>query len=362
VSRRRYLRLAATTAVVLASCAQPTDSPTGAPPAAHTTTGILPPGAPTQGSRPPAEGLPPAAEPHNAPPPSVPPPGRIVPVGQAPEGVVADDATRTVAVAARNPNQVVLLGADSGAVTARVPLPGSARHLALAAPGGPVLVPVETANGLVRVALPRGPAAPLITTGTAPHDAAAASDGTVLVGNELGGTVAALRGNQIVAVFTDSVQPAGLAASGTAVGMIDARANTLTVYDAEALTIAGSAPAGAGPTHLVADRHGRMIAADTRGDAVRVFDPLPTPRQVAITRQPGGPYGIAYDPARDRVWVASSGTNEVIGYDMTAPTPREVQRIPTVQSPYSLSVDATTGRLFIAGVTGGVVQIVDTRP
>jgi hypothetical protein len=36
-----------------------------------------------------------------------------------------------------------------------------------------------------------------------------------------------------------------------------------------------------------------------------------------------------------------------------------VQRLPTVQKPYTLGVDATTGRLFIAGVTGGGVQIVE---
>ena len=77
-----------------------------------------------------------------------------------------------------------------------------------------------------------------------------------------------------------------------------------------------------------------MIATDTRGDAVLVFTPLPAPRQVAGISQPGGPYGIAYDAARDRLWVASSGTNEVIGYDMSEPTPRGYNglrrcRIPT---------------------------------
>ena len=121
--------------------------------------------------------------------------------------------------------------------------------------------------------------------------------------------------------------------------------------------LVGSTPAGAGPTHLVADKHGRMIAADTRGDAVRVFST--EPRQLAEVAQPGGPYGITYDPTRDRLWVSSSGTNEVIGYDMAEPTPREVSRVPTVQNPYTVGVDAQTGRLFIAGVTDGVVQIVD---
>ena len=80
---------------------------------------------------------------------------------------------------------------------------------------------------------------------------------------------------------------------------------------------------------------------------------------LASVPQAGGPYGIAYDPVRDRLWVASSGTNEVIGYDMAEPTPREVTRLPTVQNAYTLGVDAKTGRLFIAGTTAGVVQIVD---
>jgi DNA-binding beta-propeller fold protein YncE len=324
-----------------------------------TTTGILPSGVPTEGSRPPADNLPPAAEPQRAPPQRGQIPGRVVPVGAAPEGIVVDAKTRTVAVARRDPNQLVLLNADTGEITSRTALPGFVRHLQLAAPGGPVLVPVESANALVRVELPDGRTEPQILTGTVPHDAAEAPNGTVFVANELGGTVAVLRGDRIVNVFTDSVQPAGLAATGTSMGLLDVRKNTLTVYDTDALTIVGSTPAGKGPTHLVADRHGRLIAADTRGDAVRVFIPRPAPREVGSITQPGGPYGIAYDPVRDRLWVASSGSNEVVGYDMTDPTPREVQRFPTVQNPYTLGVDATTGRLFVAGVTPGLVQIID---
>jgi DNA-binding beta-propeller fold protein YncE len=140
-------------------------------------------------------------------------------------------------------------------------------------------------------------------------------------------------------------------------GMLDVRKNDLTVYDADKLSIVGSTPAGDGPTHLVADKHGRYIAADTRGNAIRVFNT--DPQQIAEVAQPGNPYGIAYDPVRDRLWAASSGSNEVVGYDMTDATPREVSRIPTVQNPYTLGVDSTTGRLFIAGVTGGVMQVLE---
>lgn len=347
-------------ALALVSCGDPlppaATTTSGAP---TTTTGLIPPGAPTEGTRPPADNLPPPAEPRQAPPQTAPIGGRVVPVGAAPEGVVVDAVTRTVAVATRNPNELVLLDADSGQVRTRTPLPGVVRHLQLAAPGGPVLVPVESADALVRVDLPSGRAEQQIVTGTVPHDASQAPNGTVFVANEHGGTVSALRGGQIVKVFTDSVQPAGLAPVANAMGLLDVRKNDLTVYDTEKLTIVGSTPAGDGPTHLVADRHGRMIAADTRGDAVRVFTPLPAPREVARVGQPGGPYGITYDPTRDVLWVASSGTNEVVGYSMAEATPREVTRLPTVQNPYTLGVDATTGRLFVAGVTQGAVHVID---
>lgn len=315
---------------------------------------------PTDGNRPPADDLPPPAEPQQAPPQTAPIPGRIVPVGKAPEGVAVDAATRMVAVATRDPDELVLLNADTDQIAQRVPLPGFVRHLQLANPGGPVLVPVESANALIRVELPSGLALPQVNTGIVPHDAAQAANGNVFVANEHGGTVTVLRGLQVVKVFADSVQPAGLASVGQSMGLIDVRKNDLTIYNTHDLNVVGSVAAGDGPTHLVADKHGRLIAADTRGNAIRVFEPLPTPHQVGEVAQPGGPYGIAYDPTRDLLWVASSGTNEVVGYDMSQPTPREVKRLPTVQNPYTLGVDANTGRLFIAGVTGGVVQVVDS--
>ena len=304
-------------------------------------------------------GLPPAAEPRDAPQQSEHIPGRTIPVGAAPEGVVVDAVTRTVAIVKRNPNELVLMDADTGDITGRIRLPGFGRHIQLAGPGGPVLVPVESANSLIRVELPAGHARPPISTGIGPHDATQAQNGTVFVANEFGGNVVAIRGDSIVKVFGDRVQPGGIAAAGDSVGLIDVRRNDLTVYDAAALTVVGSVPAGAGPTHVTADRRGQLIVTDTRGDTIRIFTPRPTPQEVASVAQPNGPYGIAYDTTRDRLWVTSTGSNEVVGYDMTDATPHEVQRLRTVQNPNTLGVDATTGRLFIAGVPGGVVQIID---
>ncbi|GAA1100032.1 YncE family protein [Pseudonocardia alni] len=306
-----------------------------------------------------AEPLPPPAEPGVAPPVVGTPPGRVVAVGATPEGIVAGGPTRRVTVGVRQPDGLALLDADTAAVVGRVPLPGVLRHLQLAAPGGPVLVPSESANGLLRVALPEGRVTSQVMTGAMAHDATETAAGTVFVANEAGGSVSVVRDEQVVRRLTDVTQPAGLAPMGDRVGLIDVRENTLTVYDAATGDGVRELPAGDGPTHLVADRHGRMIATDTRGGRLIVFDPAGAPAEVGRVDLTGEPYGIAYDPVRDRLWVTATGANLLVGYDMTDPTPREVARIPTVRQPNTVAVDPDTGRLFVTGTADGVVQVVD---
>src|SRR4051812_32233352 len=107
-------------------------------------------------SGPAAEPSPPgAAEPADSPALIVEPAGTVVPLDPDAEGMVFDPVSGLLAVAVRDPDRLVLTDRDGTAVRA-VPLPGHARHLQLAAPGGPVLVPAEDADTLVEVALPGG--------------------------------------------------------------------------------------------------------------------------------------------------------------------------------------------------------------
>ncbi|MGX6450107.1 YncE family protein, partial [Patulibacter sp. S7RM1-6] len=102
---------------------------------------------------PPAAELPPAAEPPRAPTQTATPAGDVFPVGNRPEGIVADARTGVVAVGLRRPDRLALVDGDSGRVVRRVSLPGAPRHLQLAGAGGPVLVPDEGRNRLVQVSL-----------------------------------------------------------------------------------------------------------------------------------------------------------------------------------------------------------------
>ncbi len=332
----RWLAVSALAAVVVAGCGSP-------PPTA-------PPTKPE---------LPPAAEPAPAPVPAAPPAGRTVPVGAVPEGIVVDPQTHIVAVGVRNPFALTLLDATSGAVLRTVPLPGGLRHLQLAAPGGPVLVPDEGSNRLLRVALPGGTITSQVVTGVVPHDATAAANGTVFVANELGHSVVAVRGDQIVHTFTDVTQPAGLAAVGDLAGVVNVRENTLTVYDAGRLQQVAKLPAGAGPTHVVADKRGHLAVIDTRGGAVLLYELQPAIRQIAKVPLPGTPYGVAYDPVRDRLWVTLTALNEVIGLNLDASSPVLATPLPTVRQPNTVAVDSSTGRLFVTGTAEGVLEIIE---
>ena len=280
-------------------------------------------------------------------------------MGHSPEGVVVDPRTHLVAVGVRDPFALALLDSTTGAVLRTVALPGGLRHLQLAAPGGPVLVPNEGSNQLLRLALPGGEITSQVRSGATPHDAAAAANGTVFVANELGHSVVAIRGDRIVHTFTEVTQPAGVAAVGNLVGLVDVRENTLSLYDAERFQRVAKLPAGAGPTHVVADKRGHLAVIDTRGGAVLLYEVRPALRQISRVELPGTPYGVAYDPVRDRLWVTLTALNEVIGLNLSANQPVLASPLPTVRQPNTVAVDPTTGRLYVTGTTDGVLEIIE---
>ncbi len=301
--------------------------------------------------------LPPAAEPAASPRLERRPAGRVVPVGNAPEGVAADPVTGFVAVGTREPDELALVEGASGEVKERVPLPGAPRHLSLADPGGPVLVPAERADVLTRVSLPAGRAAS-VDVGVFPHDAVAAG-GTVFVGDERGNTISVVDRDRVRRIPV-ATQPGGLTVvdGDRVVAVVSVRERVVELYDTRTLERLGRAPAGAGPTHVVPGSEGRIYVVDTSGDGLLVFETRPELRLTRRVALLGAPYGLAVDPERGRLWVTLTATNEVVELAAGA-RPHVLRTLPSVRQPNTVAVNPGTGGAYVTGRADGVLQLLD---
>ncbi len=141
-------------------------------------------------------------------------------------------------------------------------------------------------------------------------------------------------------------------------------ATRLYVYDVKTERQIAVLPAGAGPTHVERVGPTTVAVADTRGSAILLYDLSGRPRQVFRLPLPGGPYGLAADPARHRLWVALSGRNQLVRIDVDGSRLRATSvRYATVQQPNSVAVSAATGELVVAGATPkGTLQLVNPGP
>lgn len=303
-----------------------------------------------------------AAEPARAPVVSVAPAGRVITVGAQAEGIVADPVTHLVAVGVRDPDGLALFDGRTGEPAGRVALPGHLRHLELAAPGGPVLVPDEDSGALISVNLPGGAVQSTVPIGRYPHAALRTAGGTIAVADELGGAFVLVRDGRTVRRFTDVAQPGGLAAVGELVGVVDVRDRTLTVYDTRVPKRESVVGAGVGPTHMVADRHGHLQVVDTRGGTLLTYEVEPRLRLLGATLLGGTPYGIAYDRVRDRLWVTLTSRNQVVAVDLSGRHPAVSAVFPTVRQPNTVAVDSSTGRVFVASRSDGSVELIDPSP
>lgn len=290
-----------------------------------------------------------AAEPSVAPTQTAVPYGQTVEVGSGPEGIVYDPQTGMLAVGVRNPDRLVLVDAATLRVTKQIPIAGHVRHLQLAGPGGPVIVPEEDADTLALVAIPGGTTTSF-AVGKSPHDATAV-DGGYVAGDEFGRSFTLVTGHTARTV-TEVDQPGGVVGYGDTFALVDVGDFSVSTWNVSDGTKIAQLPAGSGPTHgaRVGDK---LVVTDTRGGHLITYRENPL-KQLSSIDLPGGPYGIAVDPTGPVVWVTLTATNQVVGYDVSGDTPRELERLTTVDQPDTVAADGAD--IWVAGKRAGVVQ------
>ena len=301
-----------------------------------------------------------APEPAVAPPAKAHLPGVVLPLDGTPEGVaVISDGT--VAVSVRGPDGIVMFNLAAPAERRMVPLGGSARHLFLAGPDGPLLIPDESDDQFVEMSLPEGRVLQSVTVGRQPHDSIAVGPDTVFVADELASTIHIVRHGQVIRVVAAPLQPGGMAASpdGSVMVTVGVRGRRITAYRPDG-TILGSANCGAGPTHAVTGSDGLYWVVDTNGGALLGFKVgAHGPVQVARLLVGDRPYGVAYDARRSTLWVTLTGRNQLVGLRLRGTSVMSRSSFDTVRQPNTVAVDDATGALVVTGSTPiGAVQVI----
>ena len=300
--------------------------------------------------------LPPAAEPARAPALTATPAGRLVTVGPAPEGLAADPVSHTFAVATRDPSRLDLVDARSGHVRRSVPLPGAPRHLAFDRAVSAFVVPAETA-GRVLAVTPAGHVTVDVGVGDHPHDAAAIG-GRVFVGNERGNSVSVVEGGKRPGASPSPPSPAGWLWRTAARRWRSCRsANASWSSTTHARSDGSPAPPPASARRTSSARQAGCTSPTPRG--ARCWS-SPRARKLELVRRvflPGGPYGMALDPVRHRLWVTLTARNEVVSLPANG-RPRPLVRLPTVRQPDSVTVDGALGIVAVSGRDAGVLQLI----
>lgn len=300
-----------------------------------------------------------AAEPKPARPDTPKPVGQVIEVGAKPEGVAVDPKSGLAAVTVQSPDGIALVDTRTRKVVRRVRLAASARHVQLAAPGGPFLVPLEASDQLAEVYPSADRKVRITKVGDNPHDAAAIGP-RAFVADEFDSAISTVRDGRLLSTVPVDAQPGGIAAVGTKeVAVISVRAYTVQLFTAtdRPRPTEGAQNVGYGPSHVVADKDGRLYIADGRGDALTVFATRPRLKFLQHIPLGGSPLGLAVDDARGRVWVTLSDANQLVQLDQ-ADDPKIVKRRSTVPQPNSVGVVPATGEVLVASRSEGTLQFV----
>jgi hypothetical protein len=281
-----------------------------------------------------------------------------VPVGDV-TALTTDPDTGVLAVAARDPDQVLLydletLDAPGREPTTVVELPGPAEQLAVLQ--NTLVATVPSANVLARISLPDGE---LHTTSVPGRPTGVASFGDrLLVSLREGKGIGVVEDDHVVSTIKGGLNSADdvVVVDGHTIVLDRLRSAVFTV-DVDGQDIGEGLRAGQGAANIVADAFGRVFTTDTRRSAVLAFstDPLLLRQLYPV---PGGAYALAYDAQRHLLWVTLPARNEVVGFDVRGGEPVEKHRYPTLRQPNSITVEERTSRVVIGSAAGEGIQVI----
>ncbi|HET7665668.1 MAG TPA: hypothetical protein VFK56_06290 [Mycobacterium sp.] len=284
------------------------------------------------------------------------PAGAVRPLPGHAQAAVFDPATASLAVLSPGtPGQSTLSLVPSSGNVRPVPLPGAATAVV---GDGDGRVYAATRGGYFRVDLRTGRFSWVGIEGQSDTDFTAIArraDGKLVLGSADGAVYTLSADSTVGASLKIFARVDALVAQGNTAVVLDRGQTSVTTISASGDDADHALRAGEGATTLATDSAGRVLVADTRGDALLVFgtDPLILRQRYPV---PDAPYGLA--GSSKLAWVSQTAVNTVVGYDLATGIPVEKVRYRTVQQPNSLAFDEASGTLYVVSGSGAGVQMI----
>ena len=285
---------------------------------------------------------------------TVAPAGSVIPSGTV-QSMAFDDSTGTIAALSGDGSTLLLVdGRSPDAPPKSIPL--DARGVTVVSGNaGEVLIPADRFVARVDV---RTGSIRKVEVDAGARSAVLLPDGRLAIGTDRG-TIVVIANDGSRSTISGFASVDGLARTGEQVTAFDKRQTSLTELNIGDSSLGLSLRAGQGAGTATADAAGRILVADTATDSLLVYtaDPLVLRQQAPVGP---APYATAYDERAQTVWVTLSGSNEVVGYDLSGGIPTEKKRFPTVRQPNSVVVNSATGELFVGSASGDGLQRIAT--
>ncbi|GAA2048827.1 NHL repeat-containing protein [Williamsia deligens] len=291
---------------------------------------------------------------------------------QAPSGTVVPAPASSTIVLDPTGRRVVVLGADRASLAVysiadprrpvaqrSIPLPVAVDALGALRNG---VVIAAAPDRLLSIDLAAGTVASRQVPVSQPLSLARLTDGRVAIGSAGGDlTVVSAAGDdgRVVRigglVRGDELAVHPRAGRDDQVLVLDRAQSSVTAVDVGDGSLGEALRAGDGATNLAVDHYGRFLVTDTRSGDLTAFygDPI-----IMRFRYPvaAGPYAVGYDDTRNLAWVATTGDNGLVAFDLASGIPVQRKQSTTVRQADALAVDNSTGVVYLVSARGDGLQ------
>ncbi|ALG86778.1 hypothetical protein [Gordonia phthalatica] len=192
---------------------------------------------------------------------------------------------------------------------------------------------------------------------------AVTADQRVLVGNDRGRVLVVDANGKVqrniggfVRVDDITVAPASAGDLAGQVVVLDRAQSAVIPIDIDKGELKAALRAGDGATQSIVDDYGRILVSGTRTDEVFAFYGQPIMMRLRAP-VPASPYALAFDEKSKTLWVSSTASNVITGYNISTGEAKEIHRITSVPQVTSMAVDANGTLLAVSG-RDGALQVI----